>query len=51
MNEMLEDEEPSSPDLNASQIRAKTVKYKKSIKNQDGSLLPRQEQPYVPPQF
>jgi len=48
---MLEDEEPSSPDLNISQLRSKTILYKKSIKGQDGTLLPRQEQPYMPPQF
>ncbi len=51
MNEMLEDEETSSPDLNISQLRSKTLKQKKSIRNPDGSLLPRQEQPYIPPQF
>ena len=41
MKQMLEDEEPTSPDLNVSVLRSKTILYKKSIKGQDGNLLHR----------
>lgn len=56
MNQMLEDEEPSSPDMMASlrnkSMRTHTIKHNRSIrgKNQD-PLLPDQEEAYIPPQL
>ncbi len=56
MNQMLEDEEPSSPDmmgtLRNKSLRTHTIKHNRSIrgKGQD-PLLPETEAPYVPPQF
>ena len=56
MNQMLEDEEPSSPDMMNSlrnkSLRTHTIKHHRSIrgKGQD-PLLPEQEAPYIPPQL
>lgn len=56
MNQMLEDEEPSSPDmmgtLRNKSLRTHTIKHNRSIrgKGQD-PLLPETQAPYVPPQF
>jgi hypothetical protein len=56
MNQMLEDEEPSSPDMMNSlrnkSLRTNTIKHHRSIRGQGQDLLlQEQEAPYVPPQL